>query len=303
MTQTTNSPVRGVYALLMTPFHETGEIDYHVYEQYVEWQLSQQPHALFAACGSSELLTLDAGERIRLAEIAVKLAGNVPVVATANAGSDPALHRQELLRMAETGVSALVAIPPNGYGHDAAKLLNYFAELADISPLPLILYEFPGVSPYYIPPDVYGTLVFKHGVSGIKDTTSTFEGISAKLAAAPRSLILQANTAFLTEAIAAGAGGIMAITSTAAAGLNVSLWNGLLATGGVPDARARLLQRELIHLDALIGNGFTATAKYLAQLQGLPFTLKTRTGAKLSPHVAQGLRIWLETLDLALDGQ
>ncbi|WP_214629100.1 dihydrodipicolinate synthase family protein [Paenibacillus agaridevorans] len=299
---TASVPVKGVYSLLLTPFHESGEIDYATYERYVDWQLSQQPQALFASCGSSELLTLNAEERLQLTRIAVKRAGNIPVVATANAGSDPTAHRDELLRMAETGVSALVAVPPNDYGHDPSRLLHYFAELATASPLPLILYEFPGVAPHYIPPEVYGTLVSEHGVSGIKDTTSTLEGITAKLAIAPDSLVFQANTAFLVQAITAGANGIMAITSTAMANLNIRLWNRLQQNGGIMDDEVQLLHRELICLDALISNGFTATAKYLAALQGLPFTLKTRTGASLQPSTAEALRIWHETLDPALQG-
>ena len=64
-----------------------------------------------------------------------------------------------------------------------------------------------------IPADVYGELVKSYGVSAIKDTTSTLQGITDKLNAAPDSIVIQANTAFLLEAIQRGAKGIMAITS------------------------------------------------------------------------------------------
>src|SRR5690606_33937344 len=51
---------KGVYSLLLTPYQSSGEIDYSAYERYVDWQLSHSPQALFAACGSSELLHLTA---------------------------------------------------------------------------------------------------------------------------------------------------------------------------------------------------------------------------------------------------
>src|SRR5690606_18353037 len=97
--------------------------------------------------------------------------------------------------------------------------------LADLSPVPVILYEFPGVSPHMIPSAVYGELVRSYGVSAIKDTTCTMEGITAKIEAAPGSMVIQANTSFLLESIQAGVRGIMAITSAARTGMNVQFWN------------------------------------------------------------------------------
>ena len=62
---------RGVYSLLLTPFHQDRTIDYTVYEQYVEWQARQGVQHLFACCGSSEMKELTLAERLKLATLAV----------------------------------------------------------------------------------------------------------------------------------------------------------------------------------------------------------------------------------------
>ncbi len=296
MTKSYEALVEGVYALLLTPFLESGEIDYPAYEAYVSWQLSHRPQALFASCGTSELLTLTTEERLSLTRLAIKHAGDTPVVATANANGDPATHKEDLMRMIDTGVQAVVLIPPNGYGNDPERLQHYFAELADLSSVPVILYEFPGVKPHSIPADVYGQLVHSHGVSAIKDTTCTMEGITAKIQAAPDSMIIQANIAFLLESIQAGVRGIMAITSAAAASLNVQFWHKAISKNPADLTEAKRLHRELVIIDSLISREFTASAKHLVALHGIPFSTTTRTGAVLSTAHAHALRVWHEGL-------
>lgn len=279
---------QGVFALLLTPFQPDLEIDWRAYDRYVDWQLSQRPHGLFAVCGSSEMGALTPAERLRLAEIAVRRAGGVPVFATANAAGDPADHEQELLRMANTGVSGIVLIPPNGMGADQRKLGEYFARMAELSPVPVFLYECPMVKPHLIDPDVYAELVSRHGIRGIKDTTCTLEGIEAKIKGAPGSIVYQANTPLMLEAIHRGAGGVMAITTTAAASLVLELWE----RGKRRDPSAAAVLERLVALDAALGGGFPATGKYLASLQGVPLNPYTRTGKSISQPSAQALENW-----------
>lgn len=279
---------RGVHALLLTPFAEDGSIDWACYDEYVDWQLSMRPRGLFAVCGSSEMGLLTAEERIALAKRAVQRAGDTPVIATANVDTDAGKHEQEMLRMAETGVSALVLIPPEGMGRNQERLGDYFAALADRSPLPVILYECPLNKPHLIDPHVYSRLVAESGVIGIKDTTCTIEGIQAKIAGAGDGIVYQANTEYMLDAIRLGAGGIMAITTTAAADVALALWNSAVSES----AEAIGIHKKLVQLNGILEMGYTATAKYLASLRGVPMGCGTRSGSKLSEEAAAAMRGW-----------
>ncbi|MFD0958044.1 dihydrodipicolinate synthase family protein [Paenibacillus chungangensis] len=110
----------GVFSLLLTPFHENGDVNWQAYDRYVEWQLERKPNGLFGVCGSSEMKWLTLEEREQLANRAVKLAGNVPVVITGNLGSDPAPHDLQAHR-AVAGYGHRIDLPQSrqaeaGYG-------------------------------------------------------------------------------------------------------------------------------------------------------------------------------------------
>ncbi|MEK3916626.1 dihydrodipicolinate synthase family protein [Paenibacillus sp. FSL H7-0331] len=283
-----NNPFSGVYSLLLTPFLQDGSIDWNCYDKYVDWQLSMQPNGLFAVCGSSEMGMLTLDERLSLAEIAVKRAGNTPVVATANVSPDTGNHAEELRRMEETGVSGVVFIPPKGMGENQERLGAYFADLASRSSVPVILYECPLNKPHLIDPHVYSSLVVNHGIVGIKDTTCTIEGIEAKIKGAPNSIVYQANTQHMLDAIHLGARGIMAITATAAADVVIQLWREATTHSDV----AVKTHKKLVALNDALGLGYTATAKYLAALRGIPMSHVTRSNKSLSEEAAAAIRAW-----------
>ncbi|WP_282942832.1 dihydrodipicolinate synthase family protein [Paenibacillus sp. RC67] len=285
-----------VFALLLTPFTQTGAVDWNVYDRYVDWQLSLRPHGLFASCGSSEMAFLTADERLELTRRAVNRAAGTPVIATANVGASIEEHEQELLRMSETGAAGVVLVAPPGLGTDQKQLGEYFARMAEASPIPVLLYEFPMFKPHFIDPAIYGQLVRQHRVAGIKDTTCTLDGITAKIAQG--GIVYQANTAFMLESIRQGAGGIMAITSTAAADIVLSLWNHALVQNDAARKAAARAHQQLMFLDAVLGMGFTATAKHLVSRHGIPMSTKTRSGAVLSAQAAKAMDIWYEAVYL-----
>ena len=52
--------------------------------------------------------------------------------------------------------------------------------------------------------------------------------------------------------------------------------------------------KEIIRLDCAIDGGFNASAKYLVQLQGIPFTTVTRSGSSLSEPRIRSLQSFYE---------
>jgi 4-hydroxy-tetrahydrodipicolinate synthase len=262
---------RGVFSLLLTPFQSSGAIDWDVYDRYVDWQLSFEPQGLFGVCGTSEMKWLTVDERVELVRRAVKRANGTPVVSVVNADEDISRHSEELLRLTECGIDAVMLVPPPVRGSDQ-QLKDYYAGLSGISTLPVFIYEWPLRNDYLIEAKLYKELVRDCGISGIKDTTCTPEGIGAKIVAAPDSIVYQANMAFMLDAIEIGAGGIMAINSAAAAGMVIELWN----TAVTDREHAENLHADLVCLNTILRAPYPVTAKYLASLQGVPIDLHCR---------------------------
>lgn len=286
----------GIMALLLTPFHDDLSIDWSAYEKYLDWQLHWEPHGLFAVCGTSEMKWLSLEERLELARLAVKHAGDRTVVATANLGSDLTQHANEVAQMIETGVSGVVLVPPPGLGKDPKALQEYYAGLIESASVPVFLYEWPQSDPYLLDPAIYATLVEQHGLMGIKDTTCTLDGIKAKIDVAPQAIVYQANMPYLLDAVKAGARGMMAVTTAACADLALSFWRN--AEQG-EYAAAERDHFQLVTLDAVQRYGYPATAKYLAGLRGVDISPVTRWPIPFPKEAAKAVELWYENYQRA----
>lgn len=292
----------GVVALLVTPFDENEAVAWETYRAYVDWQVGRGPRGLFAVCGSGEMGALTLDERLRLARIAVRRAGDVPVVATANLESGVEKNLDEVRAMEDTGVSGIVLVGPWRKGDEPSSTVRYYARLADAVACDVYLYEWPSARPRFIEPEEFAYLASRHGVRGIKDTTCTEEGIAAKVRAAPDAVVFQANTPLLPEAIRAGARGIMATTTTVAADLASRYWDAAIADPG-GDAAADL-HHQLVFLDLLLRRGHPAVAKYLINLRGCPMPTRCRPSLELPEETLAAARAWLDAFasaDLTAD--
>ena len=279
MAQLTKENKDGIYSLMLTPYFEDRTIDYATYEKYTEWQVSQGVDHLFAVCGSSEMTKLTLEERLKLATLTAKHKGNTTIVATANIEATVEENIEEIKKMEQTGVDGLV-LTTKGLGDDDDKIVDYITKLLDVASLPVFLYEFPGFRPHLMSGKAYGELAKTGKIWGIKDTTSTFEGIKDKIDNKYESTIIQANMPFLWDSYVAGARGVMA-TPTSCGGAFFQRFHEAFVSGDMKLAEQRY--NEIILLDNAIDSGFNASAKYLVQLQGIPMSTVTRAGATLSP--------------------
>ena len=279
MAKLTRETKDGIYSLMLTPYKEDLSIDYDTYEEYADWQVSQGVEHLFAVCGSSEMRELSLEERLKLAELTVKHKGDTTVVATANIEATPEENIEEIKKMEQTGVDGVV-LTTKGLGDDDDKLVEYISTLAKTTDLPVFLYEFPGFQPHRMSGKAYGELTKDGLIWGIKDTTSTFEGIKAKIDNKNDSTIIQANMPFLFDSYVAGARGVMA-TPTSCGGAFFQRFHEAFISGDMALAEQRY--NEIILLDNAIDSGFMASAKELIRLQGIKnFAWRTRCGHDLS---------------------
>ncbi len=278
----------GVYALMLTPYHEDKTIDFDAYKAYTEWQVATGAGHLFAVCGTSEMAELTLDERLKLAETTVKYSASTPVFATANLEPSWFAQVEEVKMMSATGVSGLVFIT-KGMGNDKERQYTYLCELSQFTDLPIFLYEFPGCRPHKMEADVYAKLVETGKFVGIKDTTCNMPDILEKIAVQGDSNVLQANIPLLFEAWKAGARGVMATPTSCGANLFQKMWDEFSA--GNLDAAEKTFQ-NIILLDCAIDSGFNCSAKYLANLQGAKMNWINRGTTTLSAARMNSIKVF-----------
>ncbi len=283
---------RGVYSLLLTAFNEDKTVDYNGYSAYVEWQAAQNPHYLFAVCGSSEMAELTLDERVNIAKTAVKHSCGVPVFATANL--EPTWFGQvdEVKKIEATGVNGIV-LTTHGYGNDDDRIVTYLSELASQTTLPIMIYEFPGFDNARMSGKAYGELAKLDNIIGIKDTTCTMPKIIDKINVQGDTAVLQANIPYLLKAYEAGGRGVVATPSSCGGAIPMRRMYDAFFVDKDYEAAKKYFEHVVL-VDNGIDSGFMVSAKYLCQLQGVPITTVCRDGRTINDQRREGIKTFYE---------
>lgn len=134
---------RGVFAVLVTPFHPDQSLDLESLRRQVDFCVDCKVTAVVAPVVASEFFTLSDAERLTVYEtVAEQLAGRASFLAGVSATSTP--HARSLATAATAaGADALIAMPPVLGGRAKERTFSYYAAIADASPLPLMVQNAP----------------------------------------------------------------------------------------------------------------------------------------------------------------
>lgn len=127
------------------------EIDWDVQEKHFEFLVSNGLHGIVIAGTNGEAATLTSSEKTQLVQRCRKTAqrlgrGDLPITIGGVAGCTRDAI-QQTIEAKEAGANAYLALIPS-YFHfamDQAAIIAFFQELADASPIPIVIYNFPGV--------------------------------------------------------------------------------------------------------------------------------------------------------------
>ncbi|KAF2014878.1 aldolase [Aaosphaeria arxii CBS 175.79] len=127
------------------------EIDWEVQEKHFEFVISNGVHGVVIAGTNGEAATLSSSEKAQLVQTCRKTAqrlgkSSLPITIGGVAGCTRDAIRQTV-EAKEAGADAFLALVPS-YFHfamDQTAIIEFFQELADSSPVPILIYNFPGV--------------------------------------------------------------------------------------------------------------------------------------------------------------
>ena len=132
--------MRGVYPILVTPFHEDGRIDEESLRRLIDFNIEAGVHGLGVALGS-EIYKLSEAERDLMTRVVVEqTAGRVKVVINTGApGADLAIHYSR--RAQELGADALMILPPAFMPAGAAEVMEYYGAISDAVQIPIFMQD------------------------------------------------------------------------------------------------------------------------------------------------------------------
>lgn len=134
----------GMYAALLTPLNHERELNRSMAQKLMLHLLLAGLDGVYVAGTTGEGLRLSLDTRKALVEALMEVlpAGKHLLVHVGCPNVEDAIHLAE--HAARLGVHAISSLPPAG---DSAEVRRYYEQLAQRSPLPVILYYFPKVAP------------------------------------------------------------------------------------------------------------------------------------------------------------
>jgi 4-hydroxy-2-oxoglutarate aldolase len=243
----------GIFAPIPTPFDDQDRVDTNRLRAALERWIAR-PITGFVVLGSNgEAALMDdfESDRVIVAAREVVPRGRPFIVGTGRESTQAAVRATK--RAAEHGADAVLVRTPGFFKTQMTTdaFVRHYTEVADASPVPVLLYNFTALTGVTLLPAAAARLAVHPNIIGMKESGGDVAQIADLVAATPRGFsVLAGSTATLYASLCVGAvGGILAPACV------------------VPDAVMRLfeltragrhqeavtLQRELVPLARLLG--------------------------------------------------
>ena len=171
--------LHGIFPPIATPFYPEGNVYFKKLEHNVE-HYSKTPVAGIVVLGSTgEAILLSDQERREVLKTAREAAAPNKVL-IAGTGIESAIETLRLCDYAaELGYDVAMVRTPHYYKKQMqpGNILAFYRSVADRSPLPVIIYNFPQATGYDIPPEVVIELAEHSNLIGIKESSGDVEKV------------------------------------------------------------------------------------------------------------------------------
>ena len=176
--------LHGIFPPVTTPFYPDGNVYYKKLESNVE-RCSRTPVAGIVVLGSTgEAIMLSDQERRDVLKVAREATAPNKVL-IAGTGIESAIETLRLTEYAaELGYDVAMVRTPHYYKKQMASenILAFYRMVADRSPIPVIVYNFPQATGYDIPAEVMIELGEHPNLIGIKESSGDVEKVRKMVA-------------------------------------------------------------------------------------------------------------------------
>jgi dihydrodipicolinate synthase/N-acetylneuraminate lyase len=169
------SPLRGIIVPMVTPLASADALDAQGLERLVDRLLGGDVHGLFllGTCGEGPSLSPRL-QRELIEHVCRQVDGRLPVLVGVT-DSSPVQSTALARHAADAGADAIVIAPPFYFPLEQTELLAYVEQQAADSPLPVMLYNMPGLCKVVYEPETVRRLLDNPRVMGLKDSSGDLD--------------------------------------------------------------------------------------------------------------------------------
>ncbi len=168
----------GSYVAMVTPFQESGAVDFDAYGRLVDFHLEQGSDGLVPCGCTGEAATLSHDEQKACIRFVVeRVAGRIPVIA--GTGSNNTQEALTLTRYArELNCDGALLITPYYNKPTAAGQIAHYTMIAEAVDIPIMLYNVPGRTGVKMEPETVAALSRVPGIQSIKEACGSVDQVS-----------------------------------------------------------------------------------------------------------------------------
>jgi 4-hydroxy-2-oxoglutarate aldolase len=242
----------GIMPPLATPFDAKGGVDYVALENNVSLYNGTGLTGYVALGSNGEAVHLRPDERASvIAAVRRAAAPGFPVIAGVNelstAGAVEATRRA-----ADAGAASALVVTPYFYKSSMTSevLLRYYTEVADSSPVPVLVYNIPQNTGVVIDSATIASLSRHENVVGLKDSSGNMGALAETMRLCPPGFsVLTGSGSILYPALAMGAAGAILAVACVAPRACADIFE---AASKGDHSRARALQDRIAPLSHLV---------------------------------------------------
>lgn len=212
-----NNIFRGLGIALVTPFKQNGEIDYDALERLIEYQIENGADFFTILATTGESPCLSAEEKNELTKTIVKIVGGrVPILKYCG-GNYTAAVVEEIRQTDWKGIDGILSICPYYNKPSQEGLYQHFKAIAEVSPLPIVLYNVPGRTSVNMKAETTVRIATDfRNVVAIKEAAGSLEQVDEIIKNKPKHFeVISGDDALTFPMIASGAAGVISVIGNA----------------------------------------------------------------------------------------
>ncbi len=208
---------KGLGLALVTPFTDSGEVDYKALKRLVEFQIINGADFRSILCTTSETPCLTAEEKEKIKKFIVELNyGRLPILMGCG-GNNTAAIVEELRTADFTGIDGILSVCPYYNKPSQEGLYRHFKAIAEASPRPVVLYNVPGRTGINMKAETTVRLANDcENIIAIKEASGSLEQVDEIIKNKPdRFDVLSGDDALTFSMVASGAAGAISVIGNA----------------------------------------------------------------------------------------
>jgi len=208
---------KGTGVAIITPFHDSGNIDFGSFEKIIEHIISGGVNYIVALGTTGESVTLSRDEKVAVLEFVVEIVNKrIPVIAGLGGN-----NTQEIVNCVRNtdlkGIAAILSVSPYYNKPTQRGLFQHYKAIATWCPVPVILYNVPGRTASNITAETCLDLAHAcDNIVAIKEASGDLSQIMKIIKDKPENFLVISGDDMLTiPVVAAGGSGVISVLANA----------------------------------------------------------------------------------------